>query len=63
MKYSVVEVGQHAGIHAGIPTLQLVVLLVDSHLTKAGPGDELLAKARFKPREPRRNSAMQTFTY
>lgn len=46
LKYSVVHIGEHAGIHAGIPTLRVLVALVDSNTTLPGAGDELLAKIR-----------------
>jgi hypothetical protein len=46
MQYAIVNVGEHAGIYAGIPTLTILVVLTDSKYTVAGPGDELLAKVR-----------------
>jgi hypothetical protein len=46
MKYSIVNIGEHAGVYAGIPTLTVLVVLTESQFTVAGPGDDLLAKIR-----------------
>lgn len=46
LKYSIVSIGEHAGIYAGIPTLTVLVVLTDSEFTIAGPGDALIERVR-----------------
>lgn len=53
MKYSIVAIGEHAGLEANIAQLQVAVFLVEPNEAVAGAGDRILDRiARHLPAVP-----------